>query len=91
MVVAPGAKGTTVAHRIVEAVAGRSMPGDRRTTVSAGLARFPVDGATADDLVAAATAALRAAQTSGPGTLAEATRDAGNGTGSGISTGTAGG
>lgn len=79
MVVAPGEKGTTVARRIVEAVAARSNAGEQPFTVSAGLARFPVDGNTGDDLVAAATAALRAAQAAGPGTLAEATHDAGNG------------
>lgn len=82
IVVAPGEKGNTVAQRIVEAVAGRSMAGDRRATVSAGLARFPLDGRTGDDLVRAATSALRAARTTGPSTLAEATHDGGNGTGS---------
>ena len=83
MLVAPGAKGTTVVRRIVEAVAARPMAGDRRATVSAGLARFPLDGTTSDELVQAATSALRAARAAGPGTLAEAAHD-GNGTGSGI-------
>ena len=83
MVVAPGAKGTTVARRIVEAVAARSGAGEKRFTVSAGLARFPSDGKTGDALVRAAEAALRAAQAAGPGTFAEATHDAGNGTGAG--------
>lgn len=87
MIVAPGAKGTTVARRILEAVAARSMPGDRSATISAGLARFPIDGTTGDDLVRAATAALRAAQAAGPGTLAEATHDEGNGTHSGKASG----
>jgi diguanylate cyclase (GGDEF)-like protein len=91
MIVAPGARGTTVAQRILDAVAARPMAGDRRATVSAGLARFPADGTNGDDLVRAATAALRAAQAAGPGTLAEATRDAGNGTGAGMSTPAAGG
>ena len=86
MIVAPGARGTTVAQRILDAVAGRQMSGDRRATVSAGLARFPIDGANGDDLVRAATAALRAAQAAGPGTLAEAVHDAGNGTGAGMTT-----
>jgi diguanylate cyclase (GGDEF)-like protein len=81
MVVAPGAKGTTVAQRIVDAVAARSVAANRRFTVSAGLARFPVDGSTGDELVEAATAALRAAQAVGPGTLAEAVREGGNGAG----------
>jgi len=90
IVVAPGERGTTVARRIAAAVASRSMAGDRHATVSAGLARFPLDGKTGDDLVQAATSALRAAQASGPGTLAEATRDGGNGTGAGISSGNTG-
>jgi len=41
VLVAPGAKGTTVARRIVEAVAGRPEIGGRTFTVSAGIARFP--------------------------------------------------
>jgi diguanylate cyclase (GGDEF)-like protein len=90
MVVAPGAKGTTVARRIVEAVAARSMGVERQATVSAGLARFPADGTTSDELIGAATAALRAARAIGPGTLAEATHDAGNGAGPGIDRGTSG-
>ncbi len=81
MVVAPGAKGMVVARRIVESVAAHSMSGERKATVSAGLARFPVDGTESADLVAAATSALRAAQAVGPGTMAEATHDADNGTG----------
>jgi diguanylate cyclase (GGDEF)-like protein len=89
MIVAPGAKGTSVAQRIVDAVAARSMSGEQRATVSAGLARFPLDGTSGDDLVQAATSALRAAQAAGRGTLAEATHDGTNGTGTG-STGTAG-
>jgi diguanylate cyclase (GGDEF)-like protein len=90
MVVAPGEKGTTVARRIVEAVAARSKALDKRFSVSAGLARFPIDGKTGEELVSAAMAALRAAQASGPGTLAEAARDAGNGTGPEIASGSAG-
>jgi len=90
LVVAPGEKGTTVARRIVEAVAARSNERERRFSVSAGLARFPVDGKTSEELISAAMAALRAAQASGPGTLAEAARDAGNGTGPEIASGSAG-
>ena len=72
ILVAPGAKGTTVARRIVEAVAARPAIGGRTFTVSAGIARFPSDGKTGEELIAAATAALRAAQAVGPGTFAEA-------------------
>lgn len=88
LLVAPGATGTTVVRRIVDAVAARRI-GTDRCTVSAGLARFPVDGSTSDELIAAATAALRAAQAVGPGTLVEVARD-GNGTGPGIASGAAG-
>jgi diguanylate cyclase (GGDEF)-like protein len=71
---APGAKGTTVVARIVEAVAARPAIAGRKFTVSAGLARFPIDGTTEAELVDAATAALNAARATGPGTLAEAAR-----------------
>ncbi|HUQ43304.1 MAG TPA: sensor domain-containing diguanylate cyclase [Candidatus Limnocylindria bacterium] len=92
MLVAPGATGTTVVQRVLEAVAARGIGGEQKTTVSAGLARFPEDGTTSDDLIAGATAALRAAQAVGPGTMAEATHDGGNGNGAspGIPTGAAG-
>ena len=76
MLVAPGATGTTVVRRVVEAVAAIALPGDRRVTLSAGLAHFPADGTMSDELVFGAKAALRAAQATGPGTLAEATHEA---------------
>jgi diguanylate cyclase (GGDEF)-like protein len=91
MLVAPGATGTTVVRRIVEAVAARFMVGERQCTVSAGLARFPADGTTSEVLIEAAGAALRAARAAGPGTLAEATHDAGNGASSGLTSRAAGG
>ena len=89
MLVAPGAKGTTVVRRIVEAVAAK-MADNQRCTVSAGLARFPADGTSSDDLIRAATAAVVAARAAGPGTLAEASHGGGNGSGSGITSGAAG-
>jgi diguanylate cyclase (GGDEF)-like protein len=88
LLVAPGATGTTVVRRIVDAVAARPI-GGQPCSVSAGLARFPLDGSTSDELIAAATAALRAAQAVGPGTLVEVAREA-NGTGPGVATGAAG-
>lgn len=95
MIVAPGAKGTTVARRVVEAVAARPIAGSKGATVSAGLARFPADGSTGEELISAATAALQAARAVGPGTLAEATHDAssdaGNGSGTGLPTSSTGG
>jgi diguanylate cyclase (GGDEF)-like protein len=72
MLVAPGATGTTVVKRIVEAVAARPPIGGQRVTVSAGLARFPGDGTTGEALIEAATSALGAAKAVAPGTLAEA-------------------
>lgn len=82
MLVAPGATGTTVVQRIVEKVAAMPMPGDRRVTLSAGLAHFPADGTMSDELVFAAKGALRAAQAAGPGTLAEAAHATGSSAGS---------
>lgn len=76
MLVAPGATGTTVVKRIVEAVAARPAIAGRQYTVSAGLARFPADGTSGDALVESATRALHAAQAAGPGTLAESAADA---------------
>lgn len=72
VLVAPGAKGPSVIRRIVGAVAARPPIGDVSFTVSAGVARFPADGTTEAELVAAAEAALRNARRSGPGTVAEA-------------------
>ena len=89
MVVAPGAKGTTVAQRIVDAVSARATQSNQRFSVSAGVARFPADGATGDELVQAAQSALRAAQAAGPGTLAEAVRESGNGTSPEVGSGAA--
>lgn len=72
MLVAPGAKGTTVVQRIIDAVASRPLRGELRATVSAGLARFPGDGTHDDELLVAAKAAVRTAKAAGPGTIAEA-------------------
>jgi diguanylate cyclase (GGDEF)-like protein len=71
MLVAPGAKGTTVVQRIVDAVAARPLRGELRATVSAGLAKFPGDGTHGDELIVAAKAAVRTAKEGGPGTIAE--------------------
>jgi diguanylate cyclase (GGDEF)-like protein len=72
LVVAPGAAGMTVARRVLDAVATRPAPGGGSISVSAGVARFPNDGATPDELVSAAEAALRTAKSTGPGALAAA-------------------
>lgn len=72
LIVAPGAAGMTVARRVLDALASRSTAGRSPISVSAGVARFPADGTTPDELIVAATAALQAAKSSGPGTLAAA-------------------
>jgi diguanylate cyclase (GGDEF)-like protein len=72
VLVAPGAKGPSVIRRIVGAVAARPPIGDVGFTVSAGVARFPVDGTTEADLMAAARDALTTARRTGPGTVSEA-------------------
>ena len=72
LLVAPGAAGLIVAQRVLDAVAARPAIAGQTYTVSAGVARFPADGATPDELVAAAETALRAAKSSGPGALAAA-------------------
>lgn len=72
LVVAPGPAGMTVARRVLDAVAARPAQAGRSISVSAGVARFPTDGTTPDELVAAAETALRTAKSVGPGELAAA-------------------
>jgi diguanylate cyclase (GGDEF)-like protein len=59
IVVAPGSAGATVARRVLDGVAALGEIGGRLVTVSAGVARSPVDGADAGELVDAALLALR--------------------------------
>ncbi len=71
VLVAPGSAGMTVAQRVLDGIA--ALPAEasgRPITVSAGVARFPIDGANGDDLRAAADAALASARASGRGGLA---------------------
>jgi diguanylate cyclase (GGDEF)-like protein len=70
VLVAPGSAGITVAQRVLDGIAALPAEGGRPISVSAGVARFPIDGGTAEDLRAAAEAALTAARTAGGGTLA---------------------
>lgn len=70
VLVAPGSAGVTVAQRVLDGIAALPATDGRSISVSAGVARFPVDGGTADDLRAAADAALAAARATGGGTLA---------------------
>jgi len=71
VLVAPGSAGMTVAQRVLDGIA--ALPAGttgKSITVSAGVARFPIDGGTAEDLRAAADAALAAARAAGRGGLA---------------------
>lgn len=79
ILVAPGAAGMTVARRVIDGVAALPAIGGRRVTVSGGVARFPADGATSEELLAAAAEALVAARAGGQGGLAAASAPAAEG------------
>jgi diguanylate cyclase (GGDEF)-like protein len=70
VLVAPGSAGVTVARRVLDGISALESVGDHAVSVSAGVARFPQDGADADALVAAARSAL--ARTGGRAMIAEA-------------------
>ena len=69
ILVAPGSAGSTVARRVLDGVAELPEIGGRRVSVSAGVARFPVDGTDADAIIAAAQSALERGQSAGKGSL----------------------
>jgi diguanylate cyclase (GGDEF)-like protein len=60
VVVAPGSAGLTVARRVVDGIAGLERIEGHPVSISAGVARFPQDGADAESLIAAARSALDA-------------------------------
>ena len=72
VLIAPGATGNVVVRRIMDAVAARPGIAGQRITVSAGVARFPVDGATPQSLIEAALDALAAGTDAGPSSVTEA-------------------
>ncbi|HVA85639.1 MAG TPA: GGDEF domain-containing protein [Candidatus Saccharimonadales bacterium] len=72
VLIAPGSAGATVARRVLDGVAALPEISGRPVTVSAGVAQFPQDGASADELLAAAFAALDAARADGDGRIAAA-------------------
>jgi len=72
VVLAPGPAGFTVAQRVIEGIADLRDASGGRMSVSAGVARFPADGANADEVMAAAAAALAEAKGRGPASLHEA-------------------
>ena len=67
VVVAPGSGGVVVADRILRALDALGPVRGRAVTVSAGIARFPADGTSADELLESALGALEGARTSGAG------------------------
>jgi diguanylate cyclase (GGDEF)-like protein len=71
VLVAPGAAGGMVARRVMAGIAALPAVAGRTVSVSAGVARFPVDGADSDSLIAAATEALTRARGEGAGSVAE--------------------
>ncbi len=72
VIVAPGSGGMTVATRVLAAIRAIAPVADRPVSVSAGIARFPHDGTSGEELLNAALVALAAARGSGAGAIAEA-------------------
>jgi diguanylate cyclase (GGDEF)-like protein len=70
--VAPGPAGAAVVKRVLAGVAALPAVADRPISLSAGIARFPGDAATADQLLGIALSALAEAKSEGPGTAREA-------------------
>lgn len=70
--VAPGSAGLTVAKRVIAGLAELEPVAGRPVSASIGLARFPRDGATADELRTAAETALARAKSAGGGSIEEA-------------------
>jgi len=65
ILVAPGPDGLIVAERLVKKIAGLSPVHGRSIRVSAGIAGYPLDGRTPEELIATAEKALRAAREAG--------------------------
>ena len=70
VLVAPGSAGMTVAQRVLDGIRALPAVAGRPITVSAGVARFPADGASSEALIAAASSALGRARDEGRGTVA---------------------
>jgi diguanylate cyclase (GGDEF)-like protein len=70
VLVAPGSAGAMVARRVQDSIAALPVVAGRSVSVSAGVARFPVDAGDAETLIAAATEALNRAKDAGAGSVA---------------------
>ena len=69
VLIAPGAAGPAVAQRVLDGVLAGAPVGGAAVSVSVGVVRFPADGTTAQELLAAANTALQQARATGPGHL----------------------
>ena len=67
VLVAPGSAGAMVARRVQDGIAALPAVAGRNVSISAGVARFPVDGADSEALIEAAMAALARAKAAGAG------------------------
>jgi diguanylate cyclase (GGDEF)-like protein len=67
IILAPGPDGLIVTERLVRGVAAISPVRDKPITVSAGIAGFPQDGRTPDELLEVAERAMKAASDAGGG------------------------
>jgi diguanylate cyclase (GGDEF)-like protein len=70
--IAPGSAGMVVIERVMAGITALPAVAGKDVTVSAGLARFPADGADANALIASASAALERARSAGAGSVSEA-------------------
>jgi diguanylate cyclase (GGDEF)-like protein len=69
LLVAPGSAGAMVAQRVLDSVAELPAVGGGPVSVTAGVARFPMDGADAESVLAAARGALERARVERRGTV----------------------
>jgi diguanylate cyclase (GGDEF)-like protein len=70
MLLAPGPDGLIVTERLVRGIGGMAPVDGRSISVSAGIAGFPLDGRTPDELIEVAERAMRAASEAGGGRVA---------------------
>jgi diguanylate cyclase (GGDEF)-like protein len=73
VLIAPGSAGITVANRVLAGIAALPAVAGKTVSVSAGVARFPVDGGDAESLIESAKAALARAKADGQGQVAAGT------------------
>jgi diguanylate cyclase (GGDEF)-like protein len=71
VLIAPGSAGLTVVNRVMDGIAALPAVAGREVSISAGIARFPADGADSETLIAAAASALDRARDGDNGTVAE--------------------